>query len=149
MGDEPFCVALRAVEDWLFFNILPLFGAVVFTPAPLAAYRIRKEAMSEDRLRMAEIGQLAINQLDAQCNKLSDQILKRAFKRVIASKRRFHGKILLGAGRIPEARKQLKASVFTTADPASVAKALGLYCLSYMPARLQPRWPSSVRNSGA
>lgn len=71
--------------------------------------------------------------------------LLRAFKMAYASKQREYAKVLMGAGRVLEARVQLRHSLRHTSSPESIAKSLGLLLLTWIPTQLQPAWPSSAR----
>jgi len=70
----------------------------------------------------------------------------RMFQEISAAKRRHCAKHLLGAGRTNDARRHLRASLERSNEIASKAKSLGLLAASYMPARLQPTWPTTQRD---
>jgi hypothetical protein len=54
--------------------------------------------------------------------------------------------VLLGVGRTPEARLELRRSLGESGDPASVAKSLAVLLLSHLPRVLQPVWPPPDRH---
>lgn len=141
--DEPF--QLRMAEDSYFFNLVGPLGPVVFLSTPLAAYRIRKGSLSSDRLKLTGCEVSGFELLEDRYKKLSDRSLIRVFENAFASKRRSYAKVLLGAGQKLEARKQLISSVSNSANSISVGKSLGLLLTTYLPSRLQPKWPSSDR----
>jgi hypothetical protein len=62
-----------------------------------------------------------------------------------ASKKRQYGKLLMAAGKAPEAREQFWQSMVKSLMPSSVAKSIALLLSSYMPSPLQPKWPPLYR----
>ena len=49
---EPFSTALSQAIDCYFFNSIATLGPVIFTSMPLVAYRIIKDSLSSDRLKL-------------------------------------------------------------------------------------------------
>jgi glycosyltransferase involved in cell wall biosynthesis len=141
--EEPF--KLKTAEDAYFFNLVGPLGPVVYVAAPLAAYRIHKGSLSSDRLKLTENEVRGFELLEERYRKLSDAKFTRVFKNAFASKRRSYAKVLLGAGRKTEARRQLLSSVVNSANSLSVGKSLALLFTTYLPSGLQPSWPASER----
>lgn len=143
VGSEPF--TLRMAEDLYFFNRLAPLGRVVFAHVPLTAYRVRPGSLSSDRVRLTESEVHAFELLQPYYREISDSKLRAIFQSALASKRRMHAKVLLGAGRTAEARAQLVHSIANSLHPVSMGKSISLLLLTYMPSLLQPTWPTSYR----
>jgi Glycosyl transferase family 2 len=143
LGSEPF--QLRMAEDLYFFNRLAPLGPVVYANLPLTAYRVRPNSLSANRLLLTESEVHAFELLQSYYDQLDQPELREIFSEAFATKRRMFAKVLLGAGDISSARKQLRESITHCSRPASVVKSLGLLLLSYFPDALQPAWPSSSR----
>jgi hypothetical protein len=143
IGTEPF--KLRVAEDVYFTNLLPFCGGVVYLPKPLAAYRIREGSLASNRLKLTEGEVRSFELLEDRYNKSTNAPLVRAYERSFATKRRLYAKVLLGAGKLSEARDQLWRSLMNCGAPVSLARSLGLLALSYLPRPLQPAWPPSHR----
>lgn len=142
IGKEAF--RLRLVEDLYFFNLVAAVGPIVFLPKPMVAYRIREGSLSFNRLKLTEAEVQAFELLAKRYEEFTDKGLKRAFRHSFAAKRRLHAKVLLGAGQVRPARDQLRRSLVNK-NPLSLAKSVRLLLLSYLPAALQPTWPSAFR----
>lgn len=149
LGDAPFCEAVSGVDDCHICNLLPLHGPVVFTPLALVAYRVTPQAQSSNQLKSFRLVVQSFESLEQHYRAAADLSLLRAFCLAFAGKRRRYGKTLMGAGMLSEARNQFRRSVSQSPNPGSMAKSMALLCLSYLPALLQPRWPSSARRSAA
>ncbi len=147
MGAAPFCEAVSGVDDCYLCNLLPLEGAVVFTPSRLVAYRVTGSAQSVNQLKNFQQVVKVFQLLEDRFRNASDAKLLRGFLLAFAGKRRRYGKTLMGAGNVPEARSQFRQAIGLAVQPASLVKSGALLVLSYMPAPLQPRWPSSQRAS--
>jgi len=145
IGREPFCVKVSGVDDSYLFGRLTPLGSVVYAPLPLVAYRITNEAQSANRLKSLALWVEMFQLLDVRYRKVDDAKLFRVFRMAFASKRRQYGKILMGACKVSEARKQFWYSLSTTNNPLSIVKSLSLLLLSFMPTFLQPQWPLSHR----
>jgi len=145
LGQEPF--QFSGVDDSFLFSEISLLGGVVFFDSPLVAYRVSEGAMSANRLRMLPLWVNAFEKLEAEFQKSDVKGLRNAFPPAYAAKRRHYAKLLLGAGRHVEARDQLRRSIINCRQPLSVVKALGLLAASWLPPFLQPKWPSSVRQT--
>jgi len=145
VGSEPFSVKVSGADDYYLFNILPLLGSVVYASAPLVAYRVTSEAQSANRLRGLAWSVGAFELLQTRYRELAETELSKAFGMAFASKRRQYAKLLMGAGKTLEAREQLWRSLGHSRNPESLAKSVGFLFLTYMPAQLQPTWPSSRR----
>ena len=143
MGDEPFRVS--GVDDSYLCNVLSLFGPVVYAAVPLVAYRVTNGAQSADRLKAIALWVEVFRILEGRFRAEANAGLRRAFRLAFAAKRRQFAKILMGAGRISEARSQIRQSLGNGVHPLSLGKSLGLLLLTYFPAGLQPVWPSSCR----
>jgi glycosyltransferase involved in cell wall biosynthesis len=149
LGDAPFCEAVSGVDDCYLCNLLPLHGPVVLTPLTLVAYRVTPQAQSSNQLKSFRNVVQVFESLEKNYRAAADAKLLPAFRLAFAGKRRRYGKTLMGAGMLSEARNQFRRSVSQSPNPASMAKSISLLCLSYLPALLQPRWPSSARRSAA
>ncbi len=145
IGREPFCVS-RA-EDTYLHHLLPLFGYILYNPVPLYAYRITSSSLSASRLNNELLIIDAFQLLEERYKKFNNSELYSAFKMSFASRRRGCGKLLMGAGRILDARREFRESIKVTSNPVSMAKSLVRLFQSYMPPPLQPKWPSSYRKS--
>jgi glycosyltransferase involved in cell wall biosynthesis len=143
IGSQPFCVS--GVDDSYLCNILALMGPVVYTPIPLVAYRIIKEAQSTNKLKALGLWVEVFQLLQERYKNLPDRRLSRAFRMAYASKRRQYSKLLMGAGKTFEARRQLRCSLGSLNSPASIARSLTLLFLTYIPAQLQPKWTPRYR----
>jgi len=143
LGEQLF--QCNGAEDAYFFNQLPLLGPVLFARIPLAAYRITDRSLSSDRLKCICARVQVFDSLRVEYEKPSAQNLRPIFQRAFASHRRLYGKLLLGAGRIEEARAQLRYSVNECNEAASKAKSLAYIAASHLPSSFQPRWPSIHR----
>lgn len=148
LGDEPFCVRAGGVDDWCIFNLLPLHGSIVYTKTALAAYRVTREAQSADRLKVAEVGQYALEYIEQHCAGLRDRPLAKALNEVLASKWRQGGKLLMGAKDPVAARTRLLKAIKCSPSPASLGKSVGLWVTTYLPPQLQPTWPGAGREVG-
>ncbi len=146
MGSEPFCVS--GVDDAYFSNALPLFGRpIAYFPLPLVAYRVTSSSQSSDQLKIYESLIEVFRLLRGRYERQSRGDLFTAFRLASALKRRTYAKLLMGAGRNVEARRQFWLSLRDSGDPVSRAKSLAWLLLSEMPRRLQPRWPMTTRPS--
>ena len=106
IGEEPFNAALNIAEDSYFLYLLALQGPVVYNPVALAAYRIRKESLSSNRLWTYESLVRAFELLEERFRNAEDAEYSKAFEIAFASKRRQYAKSLMGAGKVSEARTQ-------------------------------------------
>ena len=145
MDNEPFCKKVSGVDDAYLCTLLPLLGPVVYTPFPLVAYRIVKEAQSTNKLKAFELWVEVFQLLEERYQNQPDTKLSRAFRMASASKRRQYAKRLMGAGRASEARRQLWYSLRNSSNPSSLAKSLVLLLLTHMPTLIQPKWPPGYR----
>jgi len=145
MGREPFRIS--GAEDTYFNHLIPLLGYILYNPMPLYAYRITSSTLSAKRLKNSLLIINAFQLLEERYKKINNSELYSAFKMAFALRNRVGGKFLMGAGRIPDARRKFRESIKVTSNPVSIAKSLALLFLSYMPTPLQPKWPSSYRES--
>jgi glycosyltransferase involved in cell wall biosynthesis len=143
IGPEPFRVS--GVDDSHLCTLLPLWGPVVYASLPLVAYRVTNEAQSVNRLKIFGRWVNVLEILEENYEKQPDPKLLDAFRLVFASTMRQHGKLLMAAGRLPEARAEFWRSAHIARVPLSVAKSLVLLLGSYMPRALQPHWPALYR----
>jgi glycosyltransferase involved in cell wall biosynthesis len=145
IGTDPFSTDLHAVEDSYFAYRLALLGPVAFLPDKLVAYRLVDGSLSENRVRNLGRWVTAFERLERQYHSQPSLPLARAHARFYASKRREYAKILMGVGRVEEAREELIRSISNCSQPLSKMKSLALLASSRLPKSLQPKWPSSVR----
>src|SRR5262249_22528249 len=122
-----------------------LLGPIVHLPAPLAAYRITPGSLSSNRIRNLEFGVYVFDLLEKCYRKTPDKELLSEFLKASASKRREYAKVLLRVSDTATERKHIWSSLNQSNSPDSVSKSLTLAFLSYMPAQLQPTWPSNCR----
>jgi len=141
-GEEPF--RLRAAEDVYFTNRLAFEGPVVLCSAPLGAYRLREGSISWNRVMLDGFEVQAFELLENDRPRLSRKS-KINFDEAIAVKRRLYAKILMGIRRKSETRQQLLYSLRHSLHPSSLIKSMGLFCMTYAPARLHPKWPGAIR----
>jgi hypothetical protein len=141
----PFWEAVSGVDDCYLGNLLPLRGAVVFTPAQLVAYRVTAQAQSTNHLKNFHKVVQVFESLETLYRDAGNAALWRAFQLAFAGKRRRYGKTLMGAGRRAEARHQFRRAVTQSPNPLSMAKSASLLFLSLLPAPMQPRWPAGSR----
>jgi glycosyltransferase involved in cell wall biosynthesis len=148
IGDAPF--HLSGVDDSYFCSKLPLLGRpIVYEPAPLVAYRVTANAQSTDKLKALGLWVEVFEQLEISYLNISSSKLRKSFASAFASKRRSYGKILMGSGKISQARTQLRRSLEASSDPVSRAKSTALFLSTYLPTHLQPSWPKSSRPTEA
>ena len=145
ISKEPFCTKVSGADDFYLVNMLPLIGPVVYAPVPLVAYRITREAQSENRLKSTELAVVALEQLAEYYENQSEPKLNSLFKQAFAIKIRYYAKLLMSAGKVVEARKQLCYSICVCFKIKSVVKSIGLLMLTYMPTVFQPQWVSIHR----
>jgi hypothetical protein len=146
MGKEPFPVKVSGGDDFFLMNMLPFHGPVVYTDEPLAAYRVTPGSISSNRLKSVELGVNALGMLVDIYRAHSEAAFVEVFNRAFASKKRQYAKFLMGAGRIEDARRQLRSSLANSGGVSSIAKSLGVLFSTYMPGRLGPRWPIAQRD---
>jgi glycosyltransferase involved in cell wall biosynthesis len=146
MGREPFSVKVTGADDFYLMNILPLYGPVLYTEEPLAAYRVTPGSISSNRLKSVELAVSSFEILVASYGSHPEPEFVKVFNRAFASKRRQYAKFLMGAGRSAEARRQLRYSLMNASGPLSMAKSLGVLFSTYMPGPLGPRWPAAQRD---
>jgi glycosyltransferase involved in cell wall biosynthesis len=145
MGKEPFPVKVSGADDFYLMNVLPRYGPVAYTSTPLVAYRETPGSISSNRLKSVE---LAVNVLEllAESYRSSPECeYVKVFNGAFASKRRLYAKGLMGAGKVFEARVQLKSSLADAGGTISVVKSLVLLFSTYLPMPFHPEWPASRR----
>ncbi len=145
LGPEPFCPILSGVDDSYLCMLLPLLGPVIYTHMPLAAYRVTDQAQSANRLKAFSLWVGVFRALEPQYAACHNSVLRKAFRSAFASKRRSYAKILMGAGQIPEAQRQLRDSAKSFGSAVCLGKSLALLLLTCLPACVQPMWPSTHR----
>jgi glycosyltransferase involved in cell wall biosynthesis len=143
IGPEPFKVDFA--EDTYLASWFSLLGSVCHSATPLVAYRITEKSLSADKVKSygswVHVFELFSPRYEAQ----ESEELKDAFRAAFASKRRHYAKRLMGAGKHGQAREQLRRSLADCKDVASIGKSVGLLAASFLPERLQPRWPEPYR----
>lgn len=140
IGLKPFQV--DGAEDFYCTALLSLVGPAVYTSAPLAAYRVQHGSLSSKRLEGLAARVQVFERLHGHFREFGEPVFVEAFNMVFASHRRLYAKYLMGASKTSEARQQLQFSIGLTRSPVSFAKSLALLSLTYLPALLQPRWPT-------
>jgi glycosyltransferase involved in cell wall biosynthesis len=141
IGTQPFGPGFRRAEDFYFFCLLAIsnFGSVVYTPAPLAGYRNRKNSLSKDRVKLLGSVVQALELLKNHCETTDTPELTRALETAFASKRRCYAKALMHTNNKSEARKEALASLGSAENLMSMGKSIALLLLSYLPISLQPK----------
>ncbi|MGD0812284.1 MAG: glycosyltransferase family 2 protein [Verrucomicrobiota bacterium] len=145
LGPEPF--QFSGVDDSYLFYQVSLLGGIVFFKSPLVAYRMSEGSFSANPFQMLSQWMKAFEKLEPAFQKCGIRGLRKAFPAAYAVKRRRYAKALLSAGRAEEARYQLLRSIANCRQPSSVGKSLTIWAASWLPSFLQPRWPSSARNT--
>jgi glycosyltransferase involved in cell wall biosynthesis len=143
LGAEPFCV--DGAEDFYCTALLSLRGPVVYLPTPLAGYRVRKGSHSSGRLAGLAARIRAFELLQEPYRRLAPPDFILSFKAVFASHRRLYAKYLLGAKMKERGRRELVRSLSNSTRPISIAKSLLLLALTYLPANIQPQWPTGYK----
>ena len=147
VGNEPFNPCLRGAEDPYFFYLLSLLkGSIVYSPTPLVAYRVLNGSLSDNRLEMLRYHVKAFELQRDRFKELADKELLAAYKSAFSMKRRYYAKILMGNGKVNEARRQLLLSLGNTMNFISIIKSLTLLLSTYAPRKIQPKWQSSYRS---
>jgi glycosyltransferase involved in cell wall biosynthesis len=136
-----FPVEISSSDDFYFMLMLPLLGPVVYDPSPFAAYRTTFQGLSSQRLKLTGLAVRAMELVEERYRKLPDARLSEAFGTFFASKRREYAKVLMGAGKTAEARKQIWNSLRNAPVVSSISKSLLWLLLTYMPGPAQPKWP--------
>lgn len=147
IGEEPFCIKASGADDFYLFNLLPRMGPLVYTSMPLVAYRITNENNSRDQLKVVGLSVTGLEVLSQRCTSSADTRLDRQLRFATASRRRGYAKILMGAGNVLEARRQLWTSLRDSSNLFSKAKSASLLFLTCMPDKLQPAWPCRYRQA--
>lgn len=143
LAGEPF--RGQVAEDCYLYGLLSTLGPVVFTQAPLAAYRIHPGSLSSNRLWSLQALVQVFQLLEESYENRASMELRGAFRRAFASSRRSYAKHLMGAGETSKARAQIRLSFRTCGHPISLAKSWAFLLLTYMPDVIQPAWPSVDR----
>jgi glycosyltransferase involved in cell wall biosynthesis len=144
IGSDPF--KLDGVEDSYLCTLIPVLGwSAVYNPQRLAAYRIINGSLSTNRLRAFGRWVEVFKTLAERYVESGNASLRREFEVAFASQRRAYAKLLMGAGRTSDARRQLALSLTITRNPGSIAKSLAFLLQTHLPTRLQPTWPPSYR----
>jgi glycosyltransferase involved in cell wall biosynthesis len=143
VGPEPF--RIHGAEDAYLFSLFPLLGSVGYSPAPLVARRITDETVSSEALTCEACRVEVFGLHEARYRTDAPTRLFRLYEGAFASKRRQYAKRLLGVGRTDEARRQIRASFGQSKSLGSRVRSIALLAASYLPTRLQPRWPSARR----
>lgn len=140
VGSTPFQV--DGVEDSYLAYWFSLCGLrVMYFPIPLVAYRISEQSLSADHVKMyarwLQVFELMRKRFDVQ----SDGRLLRSFRLAFASKRRAYAKLLMGSGRVLEARQQLRQSFRDSQSLMSLGKSTFILSRTYLSAS----WPTGRR----
>lgn len=145
LGDAPFCESISTAEDLYLFNRLALLGKVVYSAAPLTAYRVRATSLSSDRRKVNEDEVRAFELLRPHFATAPTSELKGVFLESLAMKRRLWAKTLISAGENKRARRQLVQSLQGYSNVVSIMKSGLLLLVSYLPEPLRPTTSSHVR----
>jgi glycosyltransferase involved in cell wall biosynthesis len=143
LSDEPFRTA--AEDAYFIYSALLTAATAVYLSTPLSAIRVIEGSLSSNRLKVYGGQMQAFELLAEEYENLSDANFVEAFRVGFAGARRQYAKRLMGAGKIAEGRDQLWQSLRNSCSPVSLTKSAGLIAASYMPSRLQPKWPSPQR----
>ncbi len=141
LGDRPIPTQVNRCQDFYLWYVLALNGPIVGAPVIMAYYRLRENSLSHDRVN------LYINRIDAMNavvdvyrRSASPQMLKLAMNH-LAGSYRLLGKHLMGDGDVNAARLSLWQSL----NVSFSLKSLIMIALTYLPEKLQPRWPARWR----
>ena len=145
-GMRPFPELIRSAEDFYFFNLLPLFGPVLRSPAKLMAYRLTPGSLSTDHIVCIARTIRGMELLSQRNYRTAPRVFAQPFKLAFAARRRLYAKHLMGAARAADARSQLGLSVFKSGGLVSSIKSAGLYGCTLLPRPLQPKWPAPARS---
>jgi glycosyltransferase involved in cell wall biosynthesis len=143
MGDEPFRIS--GADDCYLNMRLPLMGTVVYKPSLLVAYRFTQGAQSGNRLKNKTLILKVFELLHERYCTQKDSSLRRAFEGSFALSKRGYGKLLMGARKAPEARRQFKEAMKISHCPASKSKSFALWLMTFLPTPAQPAWPTAER----
>lgn len=143
IGNEPF--QNDGAEDAYFRYLVMLYGKIVYCRSPMVAYRINREALSNNRLNVYRAQVNVFRQLEKIYFENKDPVLKNVFTEGYCITRRQYAKRLLSAGKETDAREQLKISFKEGKEIFSKIKSAILFLTSLMPKKIQPRWPSNFR----
>jgi glycosyltransferase involved in cell wall biosynthesis len=147
LGNEPFHPAVAGVDDSYLLYLLCLQGPVCYTPVHLAAYRVWGGAQSQAGVKNYASWVKAFELLEGRYREKNDPKMLNAFRLAFALKRRRYGKLLMGSGQIPEARRQFCEASRISSSFASRSKSLALWLLTMLPGKCQPAWPVGDRES--
>ena len=139
MGSKPFCANVSGVDDCYICNKMPLHGSVVYTPAPLVAYRITNQAQSINQLKNFANVVKVFGLLEYEYRECRSIKLWRAFRKAYAGKRRRYGKTLMGAGTVGMARQEFILAAALDWHPVSLTKSLAMLMFTCVPSVLQPQ----------
>jgi glycosyltransferase involved in cell wall biosynthesis len=148
LGREP-CSRTAVAEDAYLFFQLALLGSVVCSKSILAAYRLRGNSLSSNRLSAFGSRLVTFELLEEYFNGSENPAFISAFRIAHAAARRKYAKFLMNAGRASEARAEIAKSFVNSQYPISLAKSVALYLLTLAPPGLQPAWPSPGRKANA
>jgi glycosyltransferase involved in cell wall biosynthesis len=143
MGSEPFRIS--GVDDSYFCTVLPLFGSVVYSSETLVAYRVTSGALSADGLRITELWLKVFDLLFQRYIQSGSSELIHSFRAAYATKMRRYGRLLMGARRVSEARRQFWYALRESRDMESFARSFAWLLSSYLPQPIQPAWPGGAR----
>lgn len=144
LGAEPFRIS--GVDDSYLCSTLPLFGGpIVYSNAPLVAYRLISEAQSQNKLKAFKLWVEVFQLLERRYRDEGSAELRGLFTAAFSAKRRSYSKLLMGAEQTEEARNQLHRALSGDKNATSVAKSLLLLISTYLPGSLQPAWPKPSR----
>lgn len=147
LRSEPF--QANGAEDYYFFTALALLGPVAYSPVETVAYRVHPCSLSSNKLKVVGVAVHAYELMEKDYRIFPDRRFYSSFRKAFASKRRYYAKLLLGAGSVSAARDQLGFSLTNCWTLFSITKSLSLFALSYLPKRLQPNWPGTLRDGMA
>ncbi len=146
LGREPFPVELTGATDFFLMHLLSHYGSMVYTGERLVAYRKTLGAVTSNRLKSTSSVVMACELLANALKEIPvGQEYEKLLKVVFAARRRNYSKFLMSAGRVSDARTQLKRSLKDMSSFLSVAKSMRLLISTYLPPILQPRWPAIIR----
>lgn len=141
LGDTPFPTNLRITQDSYLWYRIALLGPFVRVYAEAGSYRILPTSLSHDRLATFEDRVKSLEEVYDVYRRISSPAMLRLAKKHLAMNYRHAAKYHLGVSDLHKARSHLLSSLGTCFS----FKSLVLLIISFLPQRLQPKWPYRYR----
>jgi len=141
LGDTPFPTNLRITQDSYLWYRIALLGPFVRVYVKAGLYRILPTSLSHDRLATFEDRVKTLETVYDVYRRISPPAMLRLAKKHLVMNYRQAAKYHLGVSDLHKARSHLFSSLGTCFS----FKSLVLLIISFLPRRLQPRWPCRYR----